>query len=68
MSKLNRPIERTMFTVQTDYFERAKALRQNPTKAENALWNILRKKQMLNLRFKQQHPIKFLLLTFIVMP
>jgi len=65
MSKLNRPIERTMFYgAKPIIFERAKALRQNPTKAENALWNILRKKQMLNLRFKQQHPIKFFIADF----
>ncbi len=38
-------------------FERAKALRMNPTLAEKKLWEILRKKQILGLRFKQQHPI-----------
>lgn len=38
-------------------FERAKALRMNPTQAEKKFWDILRKKQILGLRFKHQHPI-----------
>jgi len=45
-------------------FERAKVLRENPTIAEIALWNILKKNQMLGLRFKQQHPINIFIADF----
>jgi very-short-patch-repair endonuclease len=31
--------------------------RDNPTEAEFALWNILRKKQILGLKFRRQHKI-----------
>jgi very-short-patch-repair endonuclease len=63
MHKIKHPIERTMFYGAPPLiFERAKILRGNPTEAEKALWDILRKKQILGLRFKQQHPIN----TFIV--
>ncbi len=56
MTQLKNTIERTMFYgAKPIIFERVKALRENPTKAEIALWSILRKKQMMGLRFK--HPI-----------
>ncbi len=65
MHKIKNPIERTMFYGATPLiFERAKMLRENPTKAEKALWDILRKKQMLGLRFKQQHPINIFIVDF----
>jgi very-short-patch-repair endonuclease len=35
----------------------AKELRKNMTKEEVKLWNILRKKSLLNLRFRRQVPI-----------
>ncbi|MDD4215803.1 MAG: endonuclease domain-containing protein [Bacteroidales bacterium] len=65
MSKPNHSVERTMFYgAKPIIFERAKELRQNPTKAEKVLWDILRKKQMLDLRFKQQHPINIFIADF----
>jgi very-short-patch-repair endonuclease len=33
------------------------ALRDNPTMAEEALWNVLRNKQFFGLRFRRQHKI-----------
>lgn len=36
---------------------RARALRQNPTDAELLLWNRLRNRQLLNLKFRRQRPI-----------
>lgn len=45
-------------------FERAKMLRENPTKAEKALWEVLKKKQLLGLRFKQQHPVNTFIADF----
>jgi very-short-patch-repair endonuclease len=68
MTQLKNTIERTMFYgAKPIIFERVKALSENPTKAEIALWSILRKKQMMGLRFKHQQFV-FLLLIFIVIP
>jgi very-short-patch-repair endonuclease len=38
-------------------FELARENRRNPTEAEYALWQILRKKQLNGYRFRRQHPI-----------
>ena len=51
-------VERTMFyNARPLIFQRAAALRKNMTKAEQMLWERLRKKQ-LGVRFKAQHPIE----------
>src|SRR3954463_52631 len=36
---------------------RATALRKNQTDAENLLWRRLRNRQLLDLKFRRQHPI-----------
>jgi len=36
---------------------RAKALRKNPTDAEDLLWYRVRNRQLLGLKFRRQHPI-----------
>jgi len=38
-------------------FEHAQALRKNETKAEDILWEYLRARRMLGLKFRRQHPI-----------
>jgi very-short-patch-repair endonuclease len=38
-------------------FERANQLRKHQTESEKFLWEILKNKQMMGLRFKRQHPI-----------
>jgi very-short-patch-repair endonuclease len=35
----------------------ARELRGNQTDAESVLWNALRNRQLLNLKFRRQHPI-----------
>ena len=35
----------------------AKELRKNPTPKEKILWNFLKNRQLLNLKFLRQHPI-----------
>ncbi|MBS2099857.1 endonuclease domain-containing protein [Carboxylicivirga linearis] len=45
-------------------FEKAKALRKNMTKAELILWGKLKGKQILNLRFRTQHPIDIFIADF----
>jgi very-short-patch-repair endonuclease len=45
-------------------FLNASRLRGRPTKAEHLLWQQLRKKQILGLRFKPQHPIASFIVDF----
>jgi len=45
-------------------FEKAKMLRKNMTKAEEILWNQLRRKKLLGLRFRPQHPIDIFIADF----
>lgn len=45
-------------------FEKAKILREHMTEAELKLWNILRNRKMINLRFKPQHPIDIFIADF----
>jgi len=50
-------MERKMFLKASNLiFERAKALRNNPTHAEMILWSYLRQKP-LGCKFRRQHPI-----------
>lgn len=42
----------------------AKAMRQEPTRAENALWGRLRNRQILGFKFRRQHPIDRFILDF----
>lgn len=49
-------------------FEKAKALRINMTKAEMILWEKLKGKQMLGLRFRSQHPIDIFIADFYCHP
>jgi very-short-patch-repair endonuclease len=58
MARLRDTIDRNMFYGATPIiFERAREMRLNPTEAEIKLWDVLKNKQMLGLRFKFQHPI-----------
>jgi len=45
-------------------FQRAKAMRENMTYAEEAVWKLLKSKNMLGLRFKPQHPIDIFIADF----
>ena len=45
-------------------FERAKAMRENMTQAEKTVWELLKSKNMLGLRFKPQHPIDIFIADF----
>jgi very-short-patch-repair endonuclease len=45
-------------------FEKAKMLREHMTEAEHILWDVLRNKKMINLRFKPQHPIDIFIADF----
>jgi very-short-patch-repair endonuclease len=37
--------------------EKRKILKNNQTKAEEKIWNILRNRQFMGLKFRRQHPI-----------
>ena len=45
-------------------FEFAKRLRNEQTDAERYLWNFLSEKQVLNVRFKRQHPVFYFVADF----
>jgi very-short-patch-repair endonuclease len=42
----------------------AQSLRQNLTPAEKHLWNALKNKQLIGLRFRRQHPVGNFILDF----
>ncbi len=43
----------------------AKDMRNEPTKAESVLWQIVRGKRLEGLRFRRQHPIESFIVDFI---
>jgi len=45
--------------------DNAREMRRKPTEAENALWEILRAKQIDNLRFRRQHLIDQFIVDFV---
>ncbi len=49
-------------------FEKAKMLRKNMTRAEEILWEQLKGKKMLGLRFRPQHPIDIFIADFYCHP
>ncbi len=49
-------------------FEKAKMLRKNMTGAEKILWEQLRGKKLLGLRFRPQHPIDIFIADFYCHP
>ncbi|MBN1819790.1 MAG: endonuclease domain-containing protein [Prolixibacteraceae bacterium] len=49
-------------------FEKAKLLRKNMTRAEEKLWEQLREKKLLGLRFRPQHPIDIFITDFYCHP
>ncbi len=49
--------ENFYFGASEEIIKRARMLRKTMTKAEEKLWNHLRKKQIEGLRFRRQHPI-----------
>jgi very-short-patch-repair endonuclease len=60
-----RVIERNMFYgAGKNIFARAYELRNNMTDAENALWEVLKRKDIYNVRFKRQHPIDIFIVDF----
>ncbi|WP_120273368.1 endonuclease domain-containing protein [Mangrovibacterium diazotrophicum] len=49
-------------------FEKAKTLRENMTSAELNLWEKLKRRQVLGLRFRPQHPIDIFIADFYCHP
>ena len=49
-------------------FEKAKALRNNMTISETKLWEYLKGKKLLGLRFRPQHPIDIFIADFYCHP
>ena len=49
-------------------FEKAKVLRKNMTLSERKVWEILKGKQIMGLRFRPQHPIDIFIADFYCHP
>ena len=49
-------------------FEKAKMLRKNMTVSEHILWEELKGKKMMGLRFRPQHPIDIFIVDFYCHP
>ena len=61
----SRVIERNMFYgASRNTFDKAHNLRRNMTEAETVLWNELKNKGLLNVRFRRQHPIGIFIADF----
>lgn len=45
-------------------FEYAKAMRNDPTEAEDFLWNYISDSQIQGIRFKRQHPVLYFIADF----
>ncbi len=41
----------------SELLQRAREMRKNPTPAEDALWKVLRKKNLEKFKFRRQHPM-----------
>ena len=52
------------FGAKPEILEKTKALRKCMTNAEKILWEKLKNKQVLNLRFRRQHPIDIFIADF----
>ena len=52
------------FNAKPGIFEKAKALRKNMTPAELKLWQHLKDNNILDLRFRRQHPIDIFIADF----
>jgi len=44
-------------TVQASLLSHARAMRKEPSRAERALWKLLRDRRLEGLKFRRQHPI-----------
>jgi very-short-patch-repair endonuclease len=65
MVKLSGNINKNMFYgANAKIFFKAKKLRDEMTDAEAKLWEVLRNKHILELRFRRQHPIKQFIVDF----
>jgi very-short-patch-repair endonuclease len=58
-------LEKTMyFNAKPDILEAARILRKNMTSSEKLLWEQLKGKRILGLRFRRQHPIDIFIADF----
>ncbi|MFN8209092.1 MAG: endonuclease domain-containing protein [Bacteroidales bacterium] len=60
----NPPSKPTMHLDARHLLKRAKRMRREPTPAEEALWQILRNRNVHGLKFRRQHPILFYIADF----
>ena len=56
------------YNAKSHIFERAKMLRKNMTESEKKMWEVLKEKKVLGLRFRPQHPIDIFIADFYCHP
>jgi len=56
------------YNAKPQIFEKAKMLRKNMTESEKKLWEFLRGRKVLGLRFRAQHPIDIFIADFYCHP
>ena len=65
MGLIKKVLEKNMFFgAKPELFTLALQMRKNPTQAERAMWNILRKFRLSGFPFRRQHPIEFCIADF----
>ena len=65
MMTIKKIIEKDMFFgAKAEIFDLALRMRENPTEAEKAMWEILRKFRKSGYPFRRQHPIEFYIADF----
>jgi len=61
----DNPIFDFYFNARKETVELAKELRKNMTPAERFLWEKLRNRKFMGLKFRRQHPVEFFIVDFI---
>ena len=57
-------MRRTIRGTTSELEQAARAMRRQPTRAEDVLWGALQKKQVAGLKFRRQHPVGRFVLDF----
>jgi cyclase len=59
-----KPIINQSYCALPYIFDNAKALRQRSTTAEQHLWKMIRNRQLMDFKFRRQHPLKYFIADF----
>ena len=62
---VDNPVYDFYFNAKKETVELARELRKQMTPAERYLWERLRNRQFMGLKFRRQHPVEFFVVDFI---